>query len=216
MTRLLDAYIPWFSRVQALVDQRPGEPAEVAARLDGWFSAARSAAASASCPPGHADLAAFAAAAWADERLQTCGWEHAARWHEFLLQRRHFGVIDAGEAFFRHLQELGPEHQEVREVFALALLLGLRGRHALDHGDATWRRTRDAQVAQILGTLGDDPDLLAAPHAKPADHAVSSPWRRRVRRYWSVAGVAAGLLLGLFGACVWLLHRAIGAWFPGA
>lgn len=217
MSRLLEAYIPWFARVQALANHPAGEPAEVAARLEAWFSAARSAAASANCAPEHAELAAFAAAAWADERLQTSDWEHAGRWHEYLLQRRHFGVQDAGEGFFRHLDELGPGHQEVREVFALALLLGLHGRHALDADDAAWRQARNMQLAQVLDRhCGPVTELLVGQRGRRTAGRSPAAWRRALRASWGVAAAATAAVLALFCGYVWLLQRAAGAWFPGA
>ncbi len=219
MTRLIDAYIPWFARIQALAGQAGGETAEIAERVDAWFAAARSAAAGASCPAEHAELAAFAAAAWADERLQSGNWEHAGQWQAHLLQRRHFGVVDAGEGFFRRLSELGPEQQEVREVFAMALLLGMRGRHALDRGDAAWRLARQTQLVQVLGEQAERPtELLIGTHEPEARRrAGRQGWRHWMHAPSGVA-LAAGvaLLLLLFGAYAWLLHQAIRAWFPGS
>lgn len=213
MTRLIDAYTPWFARIQAFVGQPQGDAAEVATRVDAWLSQARSAAASASCPPEHAELAAFAAAAWADERLQTSSWEHAGQWHAHLLQRRHFGVVDAGEAFFRHLRELGPEQQEVREVFAMALLLGLRGRHALDPGDTAWRQARDAQLAHVLGEPAERSVQLLVHRHGPSSAAAPRRWQERLHSLWVVGAAATIALAVLFGTYSWLLHQALGAWF---
>ncbi len=220
MTRLLDAFIPWFARVQDFARAPHGSLDDVVQRLDAWFAQARAAAAGHA--PEHAELAAYAAAAWADERLQTSSWDHATAWNTQLLQRRHFGVVDAGDGFFRHLHELGPERQEVREVFALALLLGLRGRHALDDGDEALQQLRDAELRRLV----DDPRLaepllvdsarqpgcvddarLAAAAPRPA----SQP--RRARWLLASLGVLVPGLVAL--ACHLLLRHAIRAW-PGS
>ncbi len=213
MTRLIDAYIPWFARVQSFAQAPSGSAEDAAARIEGWFREARARAALASCPPEHAELAAYAAAAWADERLQTADWEHAGKWRDHLLQRGHFGVIDAGEGFFRHLRELGPQQQEVREVFALALLLGLRGRFALDSDEQAWRETRDAELARILESAPESVDLLVGqpPPQRPGAQ------RRRLRdALRSPAGLAlatAAALGLLFSVYVGLLRQAIRHWF---
>ncbi len=216
MTRLIDAYIPWFARVQSLVERPPHGIAEVVAQVDAWYAEARAAAAGANCPAEHAELAAFAAVAWADERLQTSDWEHAREWQSQLLQRRHFGVLDAGDAFFRQLGELGAPHQEVREVFALALLLGLRGRHALDAGDAAWRQARDAELARIAdvpGEQGPAPLLVGTPGPRPTSVDAVRRWSGRMRAPWGMALASAAALALLFGAYAWLLRQAIRAWF---
>ena len=212
MTRLIDAYIPWFARVQAFAQAPSGSAEEAAARIEAWFHEARARAALASCPPEHAELAAYAAAAWADERLQTADWEHAGRWHEHLLQRRHFGVVDAGEGFFRHLRELGPQQQEVREVFALALLLGLRGRFALDPDPRAWRETRDAELARILEAAPASIDLLVG-QPPPAAAAPRRRLRAALRGPAGLVLATAAALCLLFGVYVALLHRAIRHWF---
>lgn len=212
--RLIDAYVPWFARVQAFLQGPTGSVDEAAARIEEWFRDARAQAAAASCPREHAELAAYAAAAWADERLQSGDWEHARAWHAHLLQRRHFGVVDAGEGFFRHLRQLGPQEQEVREVFALALLLGLRGQFALDADERAWRKTRDAELARVLEAAPGSESLLAGLAANAGAHG--PPRRRLAQRLRSpgaaaaAAIVALGLLFGLYA--LWL-HQAVRNWF---
>lgn len=212
--RLIDAYIPWFARVQAFLQAPSGSADEAAARIDAWFLDARARSGAASCPREHAELAAYAAAAWADERLQNSDWEHAREWHAHLLQRRHFGVVDAGEGFFRHLRQLGPQEQEVREVFALALLLGLRGQFALDADQRAWKKTRDAEVARILEAAPGDESLLAGlgTHAG----ADTEPRRRLAQLLRSPGGAAAAAIVALgllFGLYALLLHQAVRNWF---
>jgi len=212
--RLIDAYVPWFARVQAFLQEPCGSVDEAAARIDAWFRDARARAAGASCPREHAELAAYAAAAWADERLQSGDWEHAREWHAHLLQRRHFGVVDAGEGFFRHLRQLGPQEQEVREVFALALLLGLRGQFALDADERAWKRTRDAELARVLEAVQGDESLLAGLAANAG--AGMPPRRRLAERLRSLGGAAAAAIVALgllFGLYALLLHQAVRNWF---
>ncbi len=213
MMRLIDAYIPWFARIQNFLQAPAGNVEEAAERIDTWFREARARAASASCPSQHAELAAYAAAAWADERLQTGSWEHAAQWHAHLLQRRHFGVVDAGEGFFRHLRKLGPQQQEVREVFALALLLGLRGRFVLDADEQSWRKTRDAEVARLLDAADDDQGLLSGSLSVQSAGTPRRRLRAAMRSTSGIAAAAVAALCVLFGLYVVLLHQAIRQWF---
>lgn len=213
MTRLIDAYIPWFARIQNFLQAPAGSLEEAAERIDTWFREARARAAGASCPAEHAELAAYAAAAWADERLQTGSWEHAGQWHAHLLQRRHFGVVNAGEGFFRHLRKLGPQQQEVREVFALALLLGLRGRFVLDADEQAWRKTRDAEVARLLDATDDDQGLLTGSLAVRGARTPQRRLRAAMRSTSGIAAAAVAALCVLFGLYVVLLHQAIRQWF---
>lgn len=140
--------------------------------------------------------------------------QHAREWHAHLLQRRHFGVVDAGEGFFRHLRQLGPQEQEVREVFALALLLGLRGQFALDADERAWKKTRDAEVARILEAAPGDESLLTG----LGTHAGTDtePRRRLAQLLRSPGGAAAAAIVALgllFGLYALLLHQAVRNWF---
>lgn len=81
-------------------------------------------------------MAIYAAIAFLDESVLVSRDPAFADWSRRPLQDEIFGRNDAGEYFFRHLQELlnrpeSPEVADILELHALCLLLGYRGRYAL-------------------------------------------------------------------------------------
>ena len=77
------------------------------------------------------DAALFAVVAYIDELLLCSDWEERKQWQHEPLQRIYFNTTSAGAEFYERLNELnkfGPD-RDVREVFALCLGLGFRGKY---------------------------------------------------------------------------------------
>ena len=77
------------------------------------------------------EAALFAVVAYIDELLLTSDWEGRREWQHEPLQRINFDTTSAGAEFYDRLNELnkfGPD-RDVREVYALCLGLGFRGKY---------------------------------------------------------------------------------------
>jgi type IV/VI secretion system ImpK/VasF family protein len=72
--------------------------------------------------------ARFAVISWADAMLQQTAWEDRERWQAFPLQDEYCGAPQAGTEPGEELRWLLAERPGVREVYALCLSLGFRGR----------------------------------------------------------------------------------------
>ncbi|WP_339137015.1 MAG: DotU family type IV/VI secretion system protein [Candidatus Electrothrix sp. GW3-4] len=75
------------------------------------------------------DLARFAVFAWIDEVILSSTWSEKGRWQGEQLQRVYYQTTEAGELFFKRLNQLQPQQLEVREVYTLCLALGFSGRY---------------------------------------------------------------------------------------
>ncbi len=77
------------------------------------------------------ELALFAVVTWLDELVMCSGWAEADQWKKEQLQRSYFNTARAGEEFFKWLDSLTPDKDNVREVFLVCLILGLKGKYYL-------------------------------------------------------------------------------------
>ena len=80
------------------------------------------------------DLGRFAVCVWVDEAILNSPWQEKDRWQTEQLQRVFYQTAAGGEAFFERLNRLGPDQQDVREVYYFCLALGFKGRH-IHEGD---------------------------------------------------------------------------------
>lgn len=150
-------------------------------------------------------LASFAFAALADEIVLGSSLPVRDAWRRRPLQLELFGEQLAGERFFEHLERLreqGPRRLALLQVFHLCLLLGFRGRYALDGAEAlAWTTTRlGDEIARWRGGR-----VPLAPHAQPPDRPVHR--LRRAWPAWASAAVVCGVALLAFGALQWDLAR---------
>lgn len=77
------------------------------------------------------EAAMFAVVAYIDELLLCSDWDKRSEWQHEPLQRIYFNTTSAGAEFYERLNQLnkfGPD-RDVREVFALCLGLGFRGKY---------------------------------------------------------------------------------------
>ena len=144
--------------------------------------------------PEDARLAAFAVVALLDESALNSPQPALGSWARRPLQDELFGEHLAGERFFQHLEQLlarpdSPPLADVLEVYGLALLLGFRGRYAIDTGalpaiagrvSERVQRIRQAAGAGGVQAARARGDLVTG--WRPPDDAVAGrdPWLRRL------------------------------------
>ncbi len=136
--RLLECFAPLFSYGLLLDEQvdalaRPDVAAATHAQARLLVEQAREVALTAGKPLAQIEMAAFAAVAWFDEVMAR--HEDAHEQGE-PLQLILFRTGSAATEFFDHLAGLGSDTEEVREVYAMALLLGFVGQYYYEQGDS--------------------------------------------------------------------------------
>lgn len=146
--------------------------------------------------------AVFAVVALLDESVLNLQDAAFAQWARRPLQEELFGGHLAGEALFRNLrayleQQDSAQLADVLELHCLCLLLGYRGRYALEGSgelDALLRQAR-ARIHRIRGNGKMLPEMgltEAAKRVRPADR-----WNRYL--LWLVCGLACLLIIGFAG-----------------
>ena len=75
------------------------------------------------------ESAKYPVVALADEIALNTEWNGQDDWEEDLIEQHYFGTAIAGEEFFVRLKEVGPDEEQVAEIYFLALSLGFKGRY---------------------------------------------------------------------------------------
>ena len=159
--------------------------------------------------PEDVRLAAFAVVALLDESVLNSSQPALQGWARRPLQDELFGEHLAGERYFQHLDALlarpdSPPLADVLEVFGLALLLGFRGRYAIDTGALPALAQRVSErVQRIRQAAGAGVQAARARGDvvtgwRPPDDAVAGrdPWLRRLATALVACLVLAAVLWG--------------------
>lgn len=153
--------------------------------------------------------ARFAVCSFVDETVLASKWRDRSLWQHEQLQRIFYGTTEAGVEFFLRLEALGNERREVREVYALCLSLGFRGRY-IEEGDGfVLERLREANLKLVL----DLPAIPSLEHLElfPGASASSPPAEGEVRLPPVLTPLSALLVaapLILFGV-LFLVYRYV-------
>jgi len=174
--------------------------------------------------------ALFAVVAWADEVLLAAPWSGAQEWARHLLQKRHFGVSNAGDAFFSHLEQLDPQQIEVREVYIYCLSMGFAGRYGYDRNAKALADIKQSSLLEVLRAVRTQregtglssemekfmfPDGYALGSATEADKDA----RQSSRWAWKFSALTINMLLiplivlcvlyGIYHLIIWQLVNAL-------
>ena len=103
------------------------------------------------------DSAKFAVCAWVDERILCSGWADAHKWVKHQLQRKFFSTTNAGEEFFKRLDNLSEDAVEAKEVFVYCLSLGFTGRYFTEDDRKRLNTIRRESFQAVSGT--DTPEI---------------------------------------------------------
>jgi type VI secretion system protein ImpK len=147
--------------------------------------------------------ARFAVLSWVDETILNSTWPHRAQWQHLMLT--YYGTLNAGEEFFRHLENLPSQANDVREIYYLCLGLGFEGRYAFGDSRRELKDMMQALYKQLSNSNGDIrqsyPRLFPEAYLKAA---ASSAAPSRVNRLWYVMTCLVPVILF---ACYWFLLR---------
>ena len=144
--------------------------------------------------------ARFAVLAWVDETILNSNWPNQRQWHH--LMSSYYGTLNAGEEFFRHLEQLPTSANDVREIYYLCLCLGFEGRYAFGNSRHELRDLKQ-QLYKQLSSSGDIrqnyPRLFPEAYQRAAA-TPSTPARSNL--YWYLAVMSVPLL---FFAVFWFI-----------
>ncbi len=128
--------------------------------------------------------AKFAVCAWTDEFVLCSNWPGKVEWQNKQLQRAFFNTNNAGIEFYEHLDKLPDADNAVREVYALCLALGFRGRYFFQTGEGELEQIRKKVLRKTLGLPQGDFSLEDKNRHlfPPAYGAVAT--RRRFKDFW--------------------------------
>lgn len=155
--RLLDCFIELVAYVSYLLQSVQSQQAsfeQVTTDISHLIGKSQDNFRQSSLPPEDFDLARFAVFAWIDEALLNSGWQGKGRWQSEQLQRTYYQTTDAGELFFDRLNQLGPQQNQVREVFYLCLALGFTGRYCNPGDEILLDQLRDSNLKLLGGSAG--------------------------------------------------------------
>lgn len=98
------------------------------------------------------DAAKFAVIGYIDELVLCSKWPDKAQWQTNPLQRKYYSTTNMGAEFYDKLNTLnkhGPD-QEAREVFALCLGLGFKGKYFLNDHRRALEEVKDFNLSLLL------------------------------------------------------------------
>ncbi len=99
------------------------------------------------------DNARFAVFVWIDETIMKSSWQGKGQWKKNLLQRQFYKTSGGGVEFYKRLEALEPEMNEVREVYYFCLVSGFSGAYGTTYEDYTIRDTiKTKQLKRLTGT----------------------------------------------------------------
>lgn len=224
MMRLLDCFISLLAQIRQFQRQPLGDPAALSAQLDAAIAQARRAGQDA----GHADAdieeALFAVLALADEIILATDWLGRAEWQRRLLQRRYFGITNAGVAFYTRLDALDAARTGVREVYFLCLSLGFAGRYGYDRNQKALTDIKRSNLELLLHDedgLPAEAGRLLFPDGYGAALQPGEPERKpvRSRRRWKLSSFAFNAMLlpllvlvvlyGIYHVIIWQVVNTI-------
>jgi type VI secretion system protein ImpK len=147
--------------------------------------------------------ARFAVLSWVDEIILNSNWPHRGQWQHLMLT--YYGTLNAGEEFFRHLERLPHQANDIREIYYLCLSLGFQGRYAFGDEQRELRDLKQGLYRQLCGTNSDIrqsyPRLFPEAYQKASPIA---PPASRVKAVWYLIACLVPVLLFIG---YWLLLR---------
>lgn len=103
--------------------------------------------------PRSYDDARFALCAWIDETVMNSPWQHRAAWQRALLQSEYYNTVNAGAEFFDRLNQLHPDHNDVREIYYLCLGLGFAGRYSMEGDEFLRDQLKKSNLRSLIGQV---------------------------------------------------------------
>lgn len=124
----------------------------------------------------------FAIFAWIDEVILCSGWAEKGKWVQSPLQLVYFNTTNAGENFFKNLQNFSEDDTSVREVYDYCLALGIKGLYYRPEDATELKNITDSNLRLIA-----EDSVLAFPEILFPEAYDSLAVRKRSRaRFWGM------------------------------
>jgi type VI secretion system protein ImpK len=139
----------------------------------------------------------FAVCCFVDESILCSDWPERVKWsagHQ--LQHRHFNTANGGDEFFSHLEGLGENAYDVREVYGSCLALGFKGRFF----DPKQQKGLSDIIHTNFTTVAADHALLSRLFLFPSAYGVQRSKKERSFGIYVVMFFAAVLPVACFTA----------------
>jgi len=148
--------------------------------------------------------AKYPVVALVDEMLQTSSWAEKSAWSKNPLQRIYFNTTNAGADFYNQLNVLnkfGPD-RDIREVYALALGLGFRGKFFRGEDRKKYEEIKAFNLSLLLPEEAQrniDSATLFPFAYKGHDSENLNPYKSRFSIYPIIFGVPIVVLILMIG-----------------
>jgi len=139
-----------------------------------------------------------------DEMLQTSSWVEKSAWSKNPLQRIYFDTTNAGADFYNRLNVLnkfGPD-RDIREVYALALGLGFRGKFFRGEDRKKYEEIKAFNLSLLLPEEAQrniDSATLFPFAYKGHENENANPYKSRFSIYPIIFGVPIVVLILMIG-----------------
>jgi type VI secretion system protein ImpK len=147
--------------------------------------------------------ARFAVLSWVDEMILNSKWPYRAQWQHLMLT--YYGTLNAGEEFFRRLDALPSQSNDIREIYYLCLSLGFQGKFAFANGARELQAMRQHLYKQLCAA-GDIRQNYPRLFPEAYQQAKAAPQEvQKSNRIWYITAAAVPILL--FATFWYLLNR---------
>jgi type VI secretion system protein ImpK len=147
--------------------------------------------------------ARFPVLSWVDEMILNSAWPHRAQWHHLMLT--YYNTNNAGEEFFRRLENLPSQATDIREIYYLCLGLGFEGKYAFGDSRHELKELRQGLYRQLCSANGDIrqnyPQLFPEAYQRAT---AAAPRPSGIKPIWYIAACCVPVILFV---CFWLLLR---------
>jgi type VI secretion system protein ImpK len=144
--------------------------------------------------PENFNEARFAVLSWVDETILNSNWPHRTQWQHLMLT--YYGTLNAGEEFFRRIDALGPQANDVREIYYICISLGFEGKYAFGDGHRVLADLKQRLYKQLCAADGDIRQHYPRLFPEAYQKAVVAPEEKlKSNRLWYIAAASVPLVL---------------------
>ena len=147
----------------------------------------------------------FAVCCWVDESILCSDWSEKAKWLEHQLQHRRFNTTNGGDEFFAHLEALGDNARDAKEVYGHCLALGFKGRFF----DQEHQKALIDVIRANFETVEADSEFVSRVFMFPAAYGVEHAKKQRSFAIYAVMCVVAALPVALFAGLYIFYGKAL-------
>tara|TARA_A100000164_G_scaffold236522_1_gene210046 strand:- start:608 stop:1258 length:651 start_codon:yes stop_codon:yes gene_type:complete len=171
---IIEACIPTFNSLvktnAELTNESTASYDEIAKLFTGHLKDARKKMSAAGYSEEMSDHALFALCALIDEKVLESDWSGRSEWQRTLLQQVFFQINHGGNEFFSRLNKLNevlPDHQDVREVYLYCLKLGFAGCYYETGAQSQLNEITGANYALL--SKRDETDIFGVEFKEPVE-----------------------------------------------